>query len=152
VSLQSWLQNSWLVQHATTAEEIANLLALSDRDRKLKAGCDAAEADWYSADHLLPLRLITRPFSFTPWSGSATSSSTRRWASGCFPRNLRSRSCRRSTKQEPTPLRRSKGIGRRMRSWRHCLPNRQTGQLMRFEEQLQQSFNCLWRSFWARVP
>jgi len=55
VSLQSWLQNSWLVQHATTAEEIANLLALSDRDRKLKAGCDAAEADWYSADHLLPL-------------------------------------------------------------------------------------------------
>ena len=55
MSLQSWLQNSWLVQHATTAEEIANLLALSDRDRKLKAGCDAAEADWYSADHLLPL-------------------------------------------------------------------------------------------------
>ena len=32
MSLQSWLQNSWLVQHTTSPEEIANLLALSDRD------------------------------------------------------------------------------------------------------------------------
>ena len=32
MSLQSWLQNSWLVQHITSAEEIANLLAISDRD------------------------------------------------------------------------------------------------------------------------
>jgi len=33
MSLQSWLQNSWLVQHMPSAEEIANLLALSDRLR-----------------------------------------------------------------------------------------------------------------------
>lgn len=32
MSLQTWLQNSWLVQHGTSAEEITNLLALSDRD------------------------------------------------------------------------------------------------------------------------
>ena len=32
MTLQSWLQNSWLVQHTTSAEEIANLLGLSDRD------------------------------------------------------------------------------------------------------------------------
>jgi len=32
MSLQSWLQNSWLVQHTRTAEEIKNLLAISDRD------------------------------------------------------------------------------------------------------------------------
>ena len=32
MSLQSWLQNGWLVQHATSYEEIANLLAISDRD------------------------------------------------------------------------------------------------------------------------
>ena len=45
MSLQSWLQNSWLVQHTTTAEEIANLLALSDRDL---AACQVEQlpADW----------------------------------------------------------------------------------------------------------
>jgi hypothetical protein len=45
MSLQSWLQNSWLVQHTTTAEEIANLLALSDRDL---AACQVKQlpADW----------------------------------------------------------------------------------------------------------
>jgi hypothetical protein len=32
MSLQSWLQNSWLVQHTTSPEEIKNLLAISDRD------------------------------------------------------------------------------------------------------------------------
>jgi hypothetical protein len=32
MTLQNWLQNSWLVQHTATAEEIANLLAISDRD------------------------------------------------------------------------------------------------------------------------
>ena len=32
MSLQSWLQNSWLVQRATSPEEIKNLLAISDRD------------------------------------------------------------------------------------------------------------------------
>lgn len=45
MSLQSWLQNSWLVQHATSPEEIANLLAISDRDL---AACQVKElpADW----------------------------------------------------------------------------------------------------------
>ena len=32
MSLQSWIQNSWLVQHTTSPEEVANLLALADRD------------------------------------------------------------------------------------------------------------------------
>jgi hypothetical protein len=32
MTFKSWLQNSWLVQHTTTAEEIVNLLGLSDRD------------------------------------------------------------------------------------------------------------------------
>jgi len=45
MSLQSWLQNSWLVQHATSAEEIANLLRISDRDL---AACQVKQlpADW----------------------------------------------------------------------------------------------------------
>jgi len=32
MTFESWLQNSWLVQHTTTTEEIVNLLGLSDRD------------------------------------------------------------------------------------------------------------------------
>jgi len=32
VSLQSWLKNGWLVEHETSAQEIANLLAVADRD------------------------------------------------------------------------------------------------------------------------
>jgi len=32
MSLQSWLRNSWLVQHTTSPEEIRNLLSISDRD------------------------------------------------------------------------------------------------------------------------
>jgi hypothetical protein len=45
MSLQSWRQNGWLVQHATSAEEIANLLALSDRDL---AACQVKQlpSDW----------------------------------------------------------------------------------------------------------
>jgi hypothetical protein len=45
MSLQGWLQNSWLVRHTTSAEEIANLLRISDRDL---AACKAKElpADW----------------------------------------------------------------------------------------------------------
>lgn len=45
MSLQSWLQNSWLVRHTTSAEEIANLLRISDRDL---AACKMKElpADW----------------------------------------------------------------------------------------------------------
>jgi hypothetical protein len=45
MSLQSWRQNSWLVQHATSPEEITNLLGLSDRDL---ATCQVKQlpADW----------------------------------------------------------------------------------------------------------
>jgi hypothetical protein len=45
MSLQSWLQNSWLVQHETSAEEIANLLRISDRDL---SACQVKHlpADW----------------------------------------------------------------------------------------------------------
>jgi hypothetical protein len=45
MSLQSWLQNSWLGKHAATPEEIANLLAISDRDL---AACQAKDlpSDW----------------------------------------------------------------------------------------------------------
>jgi hypothetical protein len=45
MSLQSWLQNSWLVQHETSAEEIQDLLGISDRDL---AACQVQQlpADW----------------------------------------------------------------------------------------------------------
>jgi hypothetical protein len=45
MSLQSWRQNSWLVEHATSPEEITNLLGLSDRDL---AACQVEQlsADW----------------------------------------------------------------------------------------------------------
>jgi hypothetical protein len=32
VSLQNWLQNGWLIRHATSSKEIGNLLAICDRD------------------------------------------------------------------------------------------------------------------------
>jgi len=32
MSLQDWLDNGWLTKHTTSPEEIANLLAVSDRD------------------------------------------------------------------------------------------------------------------------
>jgi len=45
MSLRSWLQNSWLVQHTTGPEEITNLLAISDRDL---AACQVEQlpTDW----------------------------------------------------------------------------------------------------------
>lgn len=45
MTLQSWLQNSWLVRHRTSAQEIADLLQISDRDL---AACHvkALSADW----------------------------------------------------------------------------------------------------------
>jgi hypothetical protein len=32
MSLRDWLRNSWLVEHKTSAEEIAGLLAIVERD------------------------------------------------------------------------------------------------------------------------
>lgn len=48
MSLRSWLQNGWLVQHATSASEISSLLAISDRDLK---ACQVKQlpADWRCA-------------------------------------------------------------------------------------------------------
>ena len=48
MSLQSWLQNSWLVQHTSSADEIKNLLAISDRDL---TACQVKQlpADWRCA-------------------------------------------------------------------------------------------------------
>jgi uncharacterized membrane protein len=45
MSLQSWLQNSWLVQRTTSPEEIKNLLAISDRDL-LACQVKQLPADW----------------------------------------------------------------------------------------------------------
>jgi hypothetical protein len=48
MSLQSWLQNSWLTQHVTSSNEISNLLAISDRDL---AACQVRQLppDWRCA-------------------------------------------------------------------------------------------------------
>lgn len=48
MSLQSWLQNGWLVQHTTSPEEITDLLAISDQDL---AACQVKQvpADWQFA-------------------------------------------------------------------------------------------------------
>lgn len=48
MSLQNWLQNSWLVQHTSSADEIKKLLAISDRDL---AACQVKQlpADWRCA-------------------------------------------------------------------------------------------------------
>jgi hypothetical protein len=45
MSLQDWLRNGWLVEHKTSREEIANLLAVADRDL---ADCrtHGLSADW----------------------------------------------------------------------------------------------------------
>jgi hypothetical protein len=45
MSLQTWLQNSWLVQHNTRAQEIADLFRIADRDL---AACkvEGLPADW----------------------------------------------------------------------------------------------------------
>jgi predicted nucleotidyltransferase len=48
MSLQSWLQNSWLVQHATSIEEIKNLSAISDRDLSASQ-LKQLPADWRCA-------------------------------------------------------------------------------------------------------
>src|ERR1017187_3392311 len=45
MSLQSWLKNGWVAQHASSRQEIANLLGISDRDL---AACQAPglPTDW----------------------------------------------------------------------------------------------------------
>jgi hypothetical protein len=45
MSLQSWLKNGWVAQHASSPQEIANLLGISDRDL---AACQAPglPTDW----------------------------------------------------------------------------------------------------------
>jgi hypothetical protein len=45
MTLQNWLQNSWVVKHAATRNEIANLLGIADRDL---TACQVKElpSDW----------------------------------------------------------------------------------------------------------
>jgi len=45
MTLQSWRQNSWLVQHVTSAQEIADLLRIADRDLAASQAKDLP-ADW----------------------------------------------------------------------------------------------------------
>ncbi|HEY6349150.1 MAG TPA: hypothetical protein VI636_07055 [Candidatus Angelobacter sp.] len=45
MTLHNWFQNSWLVQHTTGAQEIANLLELSDRDLRA-CQLPGLPADW----------------------------------------------------------------------------------------------------------
>jgi hypothetical protein len=45
MSLRDWLANRWLDEHVTNAEEIANLLALADRDLH-DAQSTELSADW----------------------------------------------------------------------------------------------------------
>ena len=45
MSLRDWLANRWLVEHETNAEEIANLLALADRDLR-DARSQELSVDW----------------------------------------------------------------------------------------------------------
>jgi hypothetical protein len=59
MSLQSWLRNSWLVQHTTSPEEIRNLLAISDRDL---AACQVRQlpSDWrFAIAHNAALQAAT---------------------------------------------------------------------------------------------
>ena len=45
MSLQDWLNNGWLIKHRTSPQEIANLLAIADRDL---TDCQASglSTDW----------------------------------------------------------------------------------------------------------
>ena len=45
VSLRDWLRNNWLVEHETSPEEIASLLALVERDLA-NAAIAGLSADW----------------------------------------------------------------------------------------------------------
>ena len=45
MTLRSWLANRWLVEHETSAEEIADLLSLVDRDL-IDAKVAGVSSDW----------------------------------------------------------------------------------------------------------
>ncbi len=45
MTLRDWLDNRWLVEHRASPEEIADLLAVVDRDLE-DAGLDRLSADW----------------------------------------------------------------------------------------------------------
>jgi len=45
LSLSDWLQNGWLVEHKTSPGEIANLLALADRDLR-DCQSNGLSSDW----------------------------------------------------------------------------------------------------------
>ena len=45
MSLENWLKAQWLVEHRTSPEEIADLLAIADRDIK-SASSPGIDPDW----------------------------------------------------------------------------------------------------------
>jgi hypothetical protein len=45
MSLRRWLENGWLIEHKTSAREIADLLAVADRDLKASR-TSGLDADW----------------------------------------------------------------------------------------------------------
>ncbi len=45
MSLQDWLTNSWLVEHKTSPQEIADLLGVADRDLE-DCKSEGLSADW----------------------------------------------------------------------------------------------------------
>lgn len=45
MSLHSWLSNGWVVTHQTSTQEIADLLAVADRDLK-DSGTPGLSSDW----------------------------------------------------------------------------------------------------------
>jgi hypothetical protein len=85
MSLQSWLQNSWLVRHTTSAEEIANLLRISDRDL---VACKMKElpADWklaiaYNAGLQAATAALAACWVIGPRGRAITIGSSNRWSS-----------------------------------------------------------------------
>ena len=51
MTLKQWADNGWLESHVTSAEEIANLLAIVDRDLADAGG--RISADWRSVSPIM---------------------------------------------------------------------------------------------------
>ena len=45
MSLKDWLENSWLIEHETSSQEIADLFSVADRDLN-DCRCKGLSADW----------------------------------------------------------------------------------------------------------
>jgi hypothetical protein len=63
MSLQSWLANRWLVEHDSSAEEIADLRSVVDRDL-IDAKVAGVSCDWRLAMAYLPSPGVALPDGF----------------------------------------------------------------------------------------